>query len=508
MTLCFYEGYLRNRLSLCHELVLPETSGDQAILEAGFRRWGTALPDHLYGAFTFVFRLPESGALFAARDQLGLQPFFYFVTEDRELIYASDINDLLRDTRVPRSVDPEGLQNFMHFGYPVGEKTLWQGIRKLLPGRTLTFRDGKVCISTYWKPVFQPDHSHTEEAWAAEIDETLRLILSEDRENADFHTGFSFLSGGVDSAYLLALSGVPRAVGIGYPGEAVSELPLAEKVAQTLGTGFSGVEVTPDAFFDAVPRVIHRLGLPLADASAVAFALGCEQAARCGTVCFSGEGADEFFAGYQVYRRADELAQTGGPWHYGCAGVMEAEDAARLLKQDRIYPCESLVKELYADSEADEHLSRLLRIDCALWLEGDILFGVRCTAKAAGLRLLLPYADRRLFELSARIPSSLKRKEGIEKYILRRAAETRLPHEIAFRPKVGFSVPVRSWLRREPFRSRVEAVLFDPRSSGVFDQNLLRQYWSAFLEGNDSIWQILYAAYVLLVWFREFDIWM
>jgi len=503
--ICFYEGYLRNRLQLCHELALPETSGERDVLEAGFRRWGTGLPDHLYGAFAFVFRLPESGALFGARDHLGLQPFFYFVTDNRELLFASDINDLLRDRRVPRSVDPEALQNFMTFGYPIGEKTLWWGIRKLLPGRTLTFRDGKILLSPYWKPVYRPDHTRAEEAWTAEIDETLRVILSEDRENVDFHTAFSFLSGGVDSAYLLALSGVPRAVGIGYPGEAVSESPLAARAAQILGADFAKVDVTPDAFFDAVPRVIRRLGLPLADASAIAFALGCEQA-DSGAVCLSGEGADEFFAGYQVYRRAEELARTGGPWHYGCAGVMEAKDAARLLKQDRLYPCESLVEDLYADSESDEHLSRLLRIDCALWLEGDILFGVGGSVRAAGLHLLLPYADRRFFELSARIPSSLKRKDGVEKYILRRAAETRLPREIAFRPKVGFSVPVRSWLRREPFRSRVESVLFGLRSSRLFDQALLRRYSSAFQDGHDAVWQILYAIYILLIWFQEFDI--
>ena len=481
------------------------------MLEAGFRRWGAGLPGHLYGAFAFVFRLPESGALFCARDPFGLQPFFYFVTEDRALLFASDVPSLLRDRRVPRAVDPEALQHYMNFGYPVGEKTLFRGIRKLLPGRTLTFRSGEVSLSIYWKPAFLPDHTRTEASWAAEIDGTLRLILAEDFQNmaptaADSRPAFSFLSGGVDSAYLLALSGVSRAVGIGYPGESVSELPPAAEAARALGASFSAVSVTPGAFFDAVPRVVRRLGLPLADASAVAFALGCEQAASPGAFCFSGEGADEFFAGYRVYRRADELAQPGGPGYYGCSGVMEAESAAHLLKQSRLFPRDSLVKNLCADPEAEEPLSRLLRIDCALYLEGDILFGVRSSAAAAGLRLLLPYADRRLFELSARIPSSLKRKDGVEKYILRRTAVARLPREIAFRPKVGFSVPVRGWLRLEPFRSQVEAVLFGARSAGLFDPVLLRRYWSAFQDGNDVIWQVPYAAYVLLLWCLEFDV--
>ena len=185
---------------------------------------------------------------------------------------------------------------------------------------------------------------------------------------------------------------------------------------------------------------------------------------------------------------------------------MNAENAARLLMLEHPFSLVHLVKELYEESEGDEHLSRLLRIDCALWLEGDILFAAGCSAKAAGLRLLLPYADRRMFELAARIPSALKQKDGIEKYILRRAAEKHLPAETAFRRKVGFSVPVRKWLRTEPFRGRAESVLFGDRSVRFFDQPLLRQYWSSFQAGNDEAWQIPYAAYVFIIWAMEYGV--
>ena len=234
--------------------------------------------------------------------------------------------------------------------------------------------------------------------------------------------------------------------------------------------------------------------------------IGCASAAQSSLICLSGEGADEFFAGYHIYRRSEELAHTGGPWHYGCAGVMEPEQAASLLKLERPFPTEHLVKQLYADSESDEHLSRLLRIDCALWLEGDILFGINRSSRSCGLKLLLPYADRRLFELSTRIPAALKWKDGVGKYILRRAAEQQLPHEVAFRSKIGFSVPIGNWMRREPFRARFEAVLFGPQSARFFDQSQLRRYWAAFLEGNDVMRQIVYAAYVFLIWAREYGI--
>jgi asparagine synthase (glutamine-hydrolysing) len=506
VALCYFEGYIRNRRQLCRDLGLPEGTTEQAILDAGYRRWGAGLVHRLYGAFAIAFRDQADGSLFCARDQLGLQPFFYCLAGNGELLFSGDVNDIIGDPRYRPALDLQALQNYMSFGYPIGENTLWQGVHKLMPGQTLAFRAGKPVISTYYKPVYAPEHDRAEAYWTAQIEATLRAILSEDRENHDFRSACAFLSSGVDSSWLLALSGVRRAIGIGYPGEACSEAALAADTARALDADFCRVDISPEAFFDAIPVAVRRLGLPIADASTVALGIGCEVAARGSAVCLSGEGADEFFAGYHIYRRAEELARDGDPWHYGCAGVMEAEHAASLLKLERPFPGAHLVEPLYADSEGDEHLSRLLRIDCALWLEGDILFGISRSTRSCGLRLLLPYADRRLFELSVRIPAALKWKDGVGKYILRRAAEGQLPHEVAFRSKIGFSVPLGSWMRREPFRARVEAVLFGPQAALFFDQGRLRRYWSAFLEGNDVMRQIVYAAYVFLIWVREYNI--
>ena len=223
MRLVFFAGYMRNRRQLCRELALEDGETEQAVLEAAYSRWGERLADHLYGGFAFVFENPESGTLFCVRDQFGLQPFFYMVTGKGELLYGSDINGLVRDPRCRRSVDPEAIQYYMCFGYPAGEKTIWKGIRKLMPGQTLTFRDGKASVSTYYQKAWTPEYECTEEEWTGRIGETLARIIREDRENVDFRSASSFLSGGVDSSYLLAVSGVSRAVGIGYPGENASE---------------------------------------------------------------------------------------------------------------------------------------------------------------------------------------------------------------------------------------------------------------------------------------------
>ena len=505
MKVCLFDGYIRNRAQLCEELsIRPSHPQDLAhsILEAGFATWGRDIGNHLCGSFALALLDEESGALFCARDPLGITPFYYRLDSDGSLRYSSDIADLVGEPD-GREIDYEALQRYLMLGYPAGETTLYRGVRKLMPGHYLVYDGNELLVRPYFALTFQPDFSRTEEEWAREIEQTLEDILAEDAEALASGGPCSFLSGGVDSSYLVALSGAKRACGIGYDEEASSEAKAAAATAEYLGVEFAEVRITPDRFFEAVPRVMRSAGLPLADASTVALLIGCEEVVRDSPYCLSGEGADELFAGYHLYRRADELAQTGGPWHFGCSGIMRAESAQRLLGLERSYPVENLVEGVYAATESCEHLSRLLAIDCTLWFEGDILLGAHAASRASGLNLLLPYADRRMVDLAARIPAGFKLKDGCGKHVLRTAALSRLPHEIAFRGKVGFSVPIRAWMREDARRKDFESVLFGPRSSLFFDKGLVESYWRSFLDGNDDLWHIIYAIYAFLIWHRE-----
>ena len=222
---------------------------------------------------------------------------------------------------------------------------------------------------------------------------------------------------------------------------------------------------------------------------------------RCGSF-LSGEGADEFFGGYYVYARADELGPEGA-LYCGCSGIMKQEAGMQLLGDEKAVPLEGLVAECLVQTQGAEPLSRMLAVDTALWLEGDILFGVGRSARANGIELLLPFSDRRMFALSAAIPSTLKRKDGTAKYILRKTAEKRLPHEIAFRRKQGFSVPVQQWFRAERFRPQIERALFGSVSGAFFDQALLRDRWDSFLNGDDRDWTVLYMVYIFVLWYEN-----
>ena len=505
MKVCLFDGYIRNWRQLCEELSIRPIDARDAqrpLLEAGFAKWGHDIGNHIRGSFALAMADEESGELFCARDPLGIVPFYYCLDSAGALRYGSNLESVVAG-RTSSAIDREALQRYLMLGYPAGEKTLYEGVRKLMPGHYLTF-DGEAChVEPYYSLTFQPDFSRTEEQWVDDIEQTLKDILAEDAETLAAGGSCSFLSGGVDSSYLLALSGARRACSIGYDESASSEVSDAAETARIFGVRFTEARVTSDMFFEAIPRIVRAAGLPVADASTVALLLGCEEVARTCSCCLSGEGADELFAGYHIYRRVNELGRTGGPWHYGCSGVMGEEAARRLLVPERSYPVEDLVKGMYEATESWERLSRLQAIDCALWLEGDILLGANAASRASGLDLLLPYADRRMVDLACRIPASFRLKDDCGKYILRRAAQNRLPREVAFRRKVGFSVPICAWMRDERRRESIESVLFGSSSSLFFSTDQTHRYWNSFLNGNDDMWKIVYAVYVFLIWHRD-----
>lgn len=505
MKVCLFSGYIRNRVQLCEELSLrPPFPQDveHSILEAGFARWGCDIGNYICGSFVMAILDEESGELFCARDPLGLEPFYYCFDSDGAFLYGNNIDDVASGLK-RREINREALHRYMMFGYPVGEATLYQGIRKLMPGHYLVYDGSELQIQPYFTLSFKPDFSRSEEQWTRDIERTLSCILAEDAETLAPAKPCSFLSSGVDSSCVLAMSGAKRAYGIGYSEDAFSEAKEASATARYLGAEFSEVTITSDQLFVAIPRLVRSAGLPLADASTVALLLGCEEIARNESFCMSGEGADELFAGYHIYRRADELGQTGGPWHYGCFGLMQNDDAQRLLMMEESYPTENLVKHLYDATESSERLSRLQVIDCALWLEGDILLGVHAASRASGLHLLFPYADRRMVDLATRIPARLRLKDGCGKYILRKTAQKRLPREVAFRSKIGFPTPVSAWMREQPQRESIESLLFSCCSSQFFDKRLVSSYWSSFLDGDDDMYHIVYAIYVFLIWYQE-----
>ena len=277
-----YRGHIRNWEELCErlgiDLSLSREEREKEILIKAYQTWGYEMADHMYGMFAFALWDDEEKKLFCLRDQFGTKPFYYYETEDGQLLYGTMIRDIMKQPGFVKELNEEMLQLYLSLTYVAGENTLFQRSEEAEPGRYLIWQNGRLTIKRYWKPEFHPDESKSLEDWADEIHSTIQEIMPEVK-TADEKVE-SFLSGGVDSSYVLAMSDAEQADGCGYEEERFDESVLAEKTARILGRKFSRSLITPEQFFDIVPYVMYNMEQPLGDASAIVFTLGCNATAE------------------------------------------------------------------------------------------------------------------------------------------------------------------------------------------------------------------------------------
>lgn len=499
-----FSGYIRNWQKLCEELEialpLPREERENAILVKGFEKWGTAIVDHLYGAF--VFAVQSSEKLYVFRDHVGQKHMFYTVANG-EFLYSGDINEIAADARYEKRLNKHTLQQYLFYGYPIGTETFYEDVYKLAPGCYVEWDGKKAEVHRYWKPVFEPDRSKSAEEFAEEIREVVEEILSEERADAELPYKESFLSGGVDSSYLLAAGDAQCANTVGYEESGFDESSLARRTAEILDRDFRVKMISPEAYFERIPVTIDKMGQPLGDASAVAFSIGCAAVAEHAKVVYSGEGIDEFFGGYNAHKRV-----IPPEWTYLTCSHIMSEDFVRALMKDydsSVKPADP-VTPIWNEVQGLEPLSQKLTVDIRLWLEGDIYLNTDRTSTACGIELHTPFSDLRLFNVARRIPPEYQFSGEQNKVVFRMAAASKLPEEIAFRKKVGFPVPVRKWLADARYNKPIEEKLFGRSSEKFFDQDELKALWTSFVGGEEQFWGRIYAIYVFLLWYdMKFD---
>ncbi len=384
-----------------------------------------------------------------------------------------------------------------------GEDTFFKGVKKLLPGRYLIWKDGEITIERYFKPEFHPDERKSLEDWADEIHETIQKIMTEVKTPEEYAE--SFLSGGVDSSYVLAMSDVQAADSCGYEEERFDESKLAEQTAKLLGRTFNRCVITPEQYFGIVPWVMYHMEQPLGDASAIAFALGCRATAEHTKICYSGEGSDEFFGGYNMYRNAERYGDNLKMFYVGNTNIMKEEEKKRILKYYRedFLPID-LVKSIYEENEGLDPLSKMSDVDIQIWLEGDIYFNVDKMGEAAGLEIRMPLTDTRMFDIASRMPSRFKVTETENKYAFRTAAAKVLPEEIAFRKKLGFIVPIRIWMADERYNQDVQAKFKSEMAAKFFNVEEIQEIFDDYVGGNSDNWRKVWTIYTFLVWYEEY----
>ncbi|MCR4644117.1 MAG: asparagine synthase (glutamine-hydrolyzing) [Oscillospiraceae bacterium] len=504
-----YRGHIRNWEALCEELGLSKTmtreEREPAILVKAYETWGKDMADHMYGMFAFALYDTEADELFCLRDQFGTKPFYYYQTADGKLLYGTMIRSILEQPGFVKELNIDMLQIYMTLTYVAGEDTFFKGIKKLMPGHWLHFKDGKLELHRYWTPTFHPDESKSLEDWADEIHTTLQQMMREVK-TAD-ETAESFLSGGVDSSYVLAMSDAKRADSCGYDEERFDESRIAAKTAELLGVEHSVAKITPQQFFDIVPYTMYNMEQPLGDASAIVFTLGCNATAQHTKLCYSGEGADEFFGGYNMYRNAERYGDNLKTFYVGNTNIMKEDEKQRILKHYNpdVLPID-LVKYIYDETEGLDPLTKMSDVDIQIWLEGDIYLNVDKMSTAAGLEIRMPLTDRRIFDIASRMPSRFKVTEEQNKVAFRTAAAKVLPDEIAFRKKLGFIVPVRIWLADENYNGDVRRLFASDFAAEFFNIDEIQAIYAEYIGGNSDLWRKIWTIYTFLVWYEEYFI--
>lgn len=504
MDLCTYRGHIRNWKSLCEQLKidsnLPREIREKQIILKAYKKWGYEIGSHLNGMFAFSIWDEKQKQLFCIRDHFGMKSFYYYLTASNNLLVGTTIEEIMKQPGFQKELNLDMLQLYMSLTYAAGENTFFKGVKKLMPGHFLIWKNGNLEIISYFKPEYHINRKETLEVWADKIHNTVHTIIEEEKINNDY--AWSFLSGGVDSAYLCTMSGIEISNSCGYDSECFDESDLAQKTSDLLNIKNIRTLITPEEYFKMVPYVMYHMEQPLGDASAIVFAIACNTLKGNTNVCYSGEGVDEFFGGYHIYKNASAYSNN---LYVGTTNIMKENEKKSLLKyyNPSVLPV-NLVENIYNETKELDPLNKMLNIDIQLWLEGDIFLNVDKMSKAAGIEIRMPLTDLRLFHIASQIPDNYKVSSSENKIAFRKAAAKVLPQEIAHRKKRGFPVPIRIWLSDARYNYDVKKILYSNLSEKFFHIRKIKKLFEDFLHGSSENWRKIWAIYTFLIWYKQY----
>ncbi len=533
-----FNGEIYNFLDLRRKLqskgaVFQTQSDTEAILHA-WRQWGPDCVSHLDGMFAFILWDKRTKTFFMARDRLGKKPIYYAYMPDGTLAVGSELKCLMGLPELNRTLDPRAIEDYFAFGYIPDPKTIFTNVHKLPPAHTFYWqRGGDPKVSCYWQPCLE-EQSLDEASAVESLTEELKRATSS-RLISDVPLG-AFLSGGVDSSAIVAnmadvMSEPVKSFSIAFGEASFDESRYAKMVAERYHTDHHVNSVDPDDY-SLVGKLSEIFDEPFGDSSALPTYRVCEAARNNVTVCLSGDGGDEVFAGYRrslfhlkqealrkaipeairrplfgslgsIYPKLDwaprflraqttfrELAMGEVEGYFN--GVAALDDRARQALfsasfKDELqgYKAIEVIEEHMHAADTEDPLRRSQYVDLKTWLAGGMLPKVDRTSMAVSLEVRAPLLDHRLVEWGLRLPSDLKIRGMETKYLLKKTVEPKLPHEVLYRPKQGFSVPISKWFRG-PLASQMRETAASSLLSetGIFNMNTVGQMVDAHLSGR------------------------
>lgn len=546
-----YNGEIYNFPELSEELTekghIFRTHCDTEVIVHAWEEWGERCVDRFRGMFAFAIWDRNQQLLFVARDRLGIKPLFYAVLPDGSFAFSSELKALKTLDNLPRDIDVTAIEDYFTFGYIPEPKTIYQGVHKLRPGHTILLKKGSTDVvqKEYWDIPFKPVELSSPDLTEKELVERMREAVRV-RMVAEVPLG-AFLSGGVDSSAVVAMMAKEQndpvnTCAIGFDVKQFDETAYAKKVAEQYKTNHFEELVGSDDFalLDTLADLYDE---PYADSSAIPTYRVCQLAKKRVTVALSGDGGDEHFAGYRRYKwhMNEEKLRSTLPLSirkplFGTLGKLypKADWAPRVFRakttfqalarssveaylqtvslltdeqRDRLFSAElkTALKgyksietfDYYVKkSPTQDPLSLIQYLDMKTYLVGDILTKVDRASMAHALEVRVPLLDHKFVEWVSGLPAEQKLKGQEGKYILKKSLEPSLPHDVLYRPKMGFGVPLAKWFRG-PLKERVQEALMGPiiRDSGLFNleyvEEVVKHHQSGLRDYSVIIWTLL-----------------
>lgn len=514
-----------------------KTESDTETIVHLYEEVGFDCAKHLRGMFAFTIWDRKKQILFGARDHFGIKPFYWTETADL-YAFGSEIKSLLRVAGVQKKVNPTSFYHYLTFQYVPDPETMFEGIHKLPPGHQMIIEHGNMRIEPYWTVDFTPE----DRPFSYFVEGTREILKDSVTKHrvSDVPRG-AFLSSGIDSSSIVALLRQHEevktfTVGFDIPG--YSELDIARETAKFLKSDHHEVKISADRYLTELPRLIWHQDEPVADPSAIALFFVAELASKHVTVVLSGEGADEFFGGYNIYREPHSLryfksmpsfmkSSLGGlasllpegtkgksflirgsknveERFFGNALIFSEELKEKVvmsnLATDPSYMrAEEITASIYKHAQQWDDVTKMQYLDIHTWLRGNILMKADKMTMANSLELRVPFVDPKVFEFAATIPTKYKIANGTTKHVLREAMKDILPPQIKTRKKLGFPVPTRHWLRHD-FYNWAKELIYSSEVDEWINKSFVLYMLDEHKEGKADYGRKIWTILVFMLW--------
>lgn len=536
-----FNGEIYNFMELRAQLVeaghtFSTDHSDTEVLLHGYEEWGEGMLAKLRGMFAFAIWNEAEQTLFCARDHFGIKPFYYYLTDEGELLFGSEIKSFLAHPGFKKELNQSQLELYLSYQYSPGEDTFFKGVKKLLPAHSLLWKAGQVDVKRYWEPRFEPEEGKSLSDWESRVEEVMRQSVAA-HKISDVEVG-SFLSSGVDSSYMAYLAHVDKTFTVGFANKQYDETDYAAEFSKFMGVKNYAYRIEPEEYWENLPHIQYHMDEPLADAASVALYFVNREAAKQVKVCLSGEGADEFFGGYNIYKEpftvswydhiplpirraigavAEQLPPVHGvnflvrrsrpleERYIGNTNLMGERRKKQLLKHytGGKKPTD-LSRPYFKKTAGQDPVTRMQYTDLHLWMVGDILLKADKMSMANSLELRVPFLDKEVFEVARHIPVECRADAEHTKMALRGAAARSIPEKTADKKKLGFPVPVRAWLREEKYAAIVREKFQSESAEKFFNTRELTKMLDQHMSEKRDNWRQIWCVFMFLTWYEEY----